>query len=116
MKSPTAHLQELEQNIKSANILLESMPSGEIKADIDHLKIKAFVLLIHAALETYFEELGISAVKAARIKLKKGTISASLVSLITTSVLAEINEKSKKSKKRGKSVIILTPKTVNSKP
>ena len=97
MKYPTSHHELLKENLKKAKLILRGVPQNELKTDMHELKTKAFVLLTHAAFETYFEQLGSDAVRASRKALKKGKISASLVALVVNCVANEISEKSKKS-------------------
>lgn len=96
MKHPTKHLSELNDNLRRANKILNRVPANELKTDVHELKARAYVLLVHAAFEAYFEQLGLEAVKASRKTLKNGKISFSLVALITSCVAAEVSEKGKK--------------------
>ena len=75
------------------------------KTPLQHLKLKSYILLCHAIVEEYIEDLGYDVARKARAMFKNdGVISKSLVSLVASGVMEE--KKSSKSKyKIGKDLV-----------
>lgn len=97
MKSPTEHLSALRKSIKQARTIVSRVPAERSETDLHHLKVQAFIMLTHAALEEYLENLGRSvAIEARRSFSKDGQITHSLVSLVASKLIDDLPEKSKK--------------------
>ncbi|MFK0382950.1 HEPN domain-containing protein [Agrobacterium sp. NPDC090273] len=66
------------------------------ETDLQHLKLQAYILLCHSALEQYLEELGLAAAQKARARFTNdGTITRTLVALISSKLVDDLPEKSK---------------------
>lgn len=95
MQSPTKLLASCRANVDAARQLVDDVPKDGCETDLDHLKLRSFVLLAHSVIEEYVEELALEVAKEARSKFKKeGKISKALVALIASRVLDEFKEKS----------------------
>lgn len=66
------------------------------QTDLQHLKLQAYILLCHAALEQYVEDLGTAAALTARTQFSKsGVITKTLVALISSKLVGDLSEKNK---------------------
>lgn len=97
MKSPTVHFRKMRKNLAHARKIVSRVDPTECKTPLQHLKLKSYILLCHAVIEEYIEDLGYDvAIKARQMFKSKGLICKSLVSLVASGVMDEIkNNKSK---------------------
>lgn len=66
------------------------------QTDLQHLKLQSYILLCHAALEQYVEDLGLdAALKSREIFSSTGILTKTLVALISSKLVNELSEKSK---------------------
>ena len=80
MKSPTTHYRLLVNSLKKARLIIRGVNKLGCTTDLQHLKLQAYILLCHAALEQYIEDLALSAAKSARdIYVKKGVVTKTLL-------------------------------------
>ena len=105
MKSPTSHLKKMKRNLVHARKIVSRVDPAECRTPIQHLKLKSYILLCHAIIEEYIEDLGYDvAIRARKMFKSKGLICRSLVSLVASGVMDEI--KSDRSKhKVGKDLV-----------
>lgn len=97
MKSPSDHYKKMTRNLTHARKIVQRVDKNECKSDLQHLKLRSYVLLCHAVIEEYIEDLGLDiALKSRRSYMEDGSISKSLVSLVTAKVLEEIKDKKAK--------------------
>lgn len=68
MKSPTPHYRLLSNSLKKAKLITGGINKLGCDTDLQHLKLQAYILLCHAALEQYIEDLALAAAQAARSK------------------------------------------------
>lgn len=96
MKSPTPHYRALIGSLRKAKLITGGVNKLGCETDLQHLKLQAYILLCHSALEQYIEELGLAAAEAARVKYRgSGVITKTLVSLISSKLIDDLPEKSK---------------------
>lgn len=96
MKSPTSHYRALASALRKAKLITGGINKLGCETDLQHLKLQAYILLCHSALEQYIEELGLSAAQTAReIYAKSGVITKTLVALISSKLIDDLPEKSK---------------------
>jgi RiboL-PSP-HEPN len=96
MRSPTPHYRTLCKSLKKARLIVNGINELECETDLQHLKLQAYILLCHSALEQYIEELGLSAAIAARKAfVDSGVITKTLVALISSKLIDDISEKGK---------------------
>jgi hypothetical protein len=97
MKSPTSHFKKMKKNLAHARKIVSRVDPAECKTPLQHLKLKSYILLCHAIIEEYIEDLGYDVAMQARQMFKnKGLICKTLVSLVASGVMDEIkNNKSK---------------------
>ncbi|MED5524627.1 MAG: HEPN domain-containing protein [Pseudomonadota bacterium] len=96
MKSPTPHYRDLVSALKKAKLITGGIDRLGCQTDLQHLKLQSYILLCHSALEQYLEELGLSAAKKARsIFTSSGTITKTLVALISSKIVDDLPDKSK---------------------
>lgn len=96
MRSPTNHYVKLKTHIAHARKILRSVDRDECRNDLQHLKLRSFVLLVHSIVEEFIEDLGLDvALQARRLFCDDGVITKALVALVTSQVLVEVKEKSK---------------------
>ena len=93
----TEHLEKLDADILSARKITSKIPPNECKTELQGLCLQSFIFLSHAAIEAYFETLGTYAAKKAVNEFNTtGTITKSLVGLVSSKILDDISEKAKK--------------------
>lgn len=98
MIHPTKEYDQLCKDVASAKKLLSKVKNDDVPSkEVDQLKAKAFVLLAHAALEAYIEDVSLEAAKHARKRFKKGAVCRSLIALVASCVSFEVREKTRKS-------------------
>jgi len=96
MKSPTLHHRALVSSLRKAKLITGGINELGCETNLQHLKLQAYILLCHSALEQYIEDLGLSAAKAARTTYaNSGIITKTLVALISSKLIDELPEKSK---------------------
>lgn len=96
MKSPTPHYRALLRSVNKAKLITRGVNKLGCETDLQHLKLQSYILLCHSALEQYIEDLGLSAAQAARtIFARSGTITRTLVALISSKLIHDLPEKSK---------------------
>lgn len=96
MKSPTQHYRALISSLKKARLITGGVNKLGCDTDLQHLKLQAYILLCHAALEQYIEDLALAAARAARNKYTgSGIITKTLVALISSKLVDDMSEKSK---------------------
>ncbi|MHA3902814.1 HEPN domain-containing protein [Castellaniella sp. WN] len=94
MKSPTIHYRELLRSLKKARLITRGVDDLGCNTDLQHLKLQAYILLCHAALEQYIEELAFSAAKEARARYaRSGIITKTLVALISSKLVDDVSTK-----------------------
>lgn len=96
MQSPTSHYVALKANVDHARKLVKGVDPLSCSSDLQHLKLRSYVLLCHSIIEEYVENLGRDVALEARKKFKSGSITKALVALVASRVLDEIKEKSRK--------------------
>ena len=90
MLSPTAHYQKLLGNIKHARKIVTRVDNEQCRNDLQHLKLRSYVLLCHSIVEEFIEDLGLEvALEARRLFANDGVITRALVALVTSQVLFE---------------------------
>jgi len=83
--TPTEFYQTLRKAVRQAEALLWGVPEHGSITKLHHIRVQSFVLMTHAAIEQYLEELGEAAALKARKRYKeKGHISKTLLALITS--------------------------------
>ncbi|MEO0032510.1 MAG: hypothetical protein RIS94_2268 [Pseudomonadota bacterium] len=96
MKSPTPHYRSLIGSLKKAKLITRGINRYGCETDLQHLKLQAYILLCHSALEQYIEDLGLSAAQEARSRyVSSGIITKTLVALISSKLMDDISEKSR---------------------
>lgn len=96
MKSPTSHYRYLVASLKKAKLITGGINKLGCETDLQHLKLQAYILLCHSALEQYIEDLGLAAAQEARSNYaKSGVITKTLVALISSKLVDDLTEKSK---------------------
>lgn len=96
MRSPTPHYRSLNSSLKKAKLITGGINKLGCDTDLQHLKLQAYILLCHAALEQYIEDLALAAAQAARKKyVGSGVITKTLVALISSKLVDDISTKSK---------------------
>jgi hypothetical protein len=96
MQSPTDHYSKLKAHIAHARKILRNVDRKECRNDLQHLKLRSYVLLSHSIVEEFIEDLGLEvALNARRIFCDDGIITKALVALVTSQVLSDVKEKSK---------------------
>lgn len=96
MNSPTPHYRNLVRAIKKAKLLTGGINKLGCETDLQHLKLQGYILLCHSALEQYIEELGLAAAQEARSTFAAtGTITKTLVALISSKLVDELSDKSR---------------------
>jgi len=96
MRSPTPHYRALVGSLKKAKLITGGINKLGCETDLQHLKLQAYILLCHSALEQYIEELGLSAAQAARATYaNSGIITKTLVALISSKLIDDLPDKSK---------------------
>lgn len=96
MKSPTPHFHALKRSLRKAKLITGGVNKLGCETDLQHLKLQSYILLCHSALEQYIEELCLSAAMSARAKFTNyGTITKTLVALISAKLVDDLPEKSK---------------------
>ena len=97
MNSPTQHYVKLRESLKKAEVITRGIDRRECKTELQHLKLQAYVLLCHSALEEYIEDLGLSVAQQARsLFSNSGLITRALVALISSRLVDELSEKGKR--------------------
>ncbi|MBJ7442645.1 MAG: hypothetical protein JHD35_26985 [Sphingopyxis sp.] len=96
MKFPTPHYRKLVASLRKAKLITGGINKLGCQTDLQHLKLQSYILLCHAALEQYIEELGLSAAQTARSTYaNSGVITKTLVALISSKLVNDLPEKSK---------------------
>ena len=99
MESPTPYYLKMLENLTHARKIVHRVDPGECGSDLQHLKLRSYVLLCHSVIEEYIEDLGLGIAMASRKRfLDDGIISKSLVGLVTAKVLDEVKRERAKSK------------------
>lgn len=92
-----SHLTVLDDNLKSASKIVSKVPPHGCNTELQELCLKAYILLSHAALEVYFEDACLNAATEAVGKYKNsGTITKSLLGLVSSKVLRDVRTKNAK--------------------
>lgn len=82
MRETSPNFTELQIAFASARSLINDLPMHDIKTNEQQLKLKSFVILCHAALEEYLEDLSVWVLKRSRsIFQETGVIPQPLLSL-----------------------------------
>ncbi len=82
MRETSPKFHELQFAFASAKALIKDLPPHDIRTDDQQLRLRSFVLVCHAALEEYLEDLSIWVLKQSRsIFLETGVIPQPLLSL-----------------------------------
>lgn len=90
MTGYTPHYEGLKKGLSHAEKVVGGVYPYGCKTDLQHLKLQSFILLAHAVIEQYLEELCLEVARDARtIFVREGVITKALVGLITSQVLAE---------------------------
>lgn len=93
MKSPTEPYKKLRKALRDLKPLLARMPLHECRTQLHHLKVQSFVVLAHAAFEDYLEDLSRACSDSAIDRINTaGTITRTLVCMIASEVVAQIDE------------------------
>lgn len=93
MDSPTPHFTKMLGNLKHARKIVYRVDPAGCKNDLQHLKLRSYVMLCHSVVEEYIEDLGLDvALKARRILIEEGQITKALVALVTAGVLDEARQ------------------------
>lgn len=96
MRSPTPQLKQLRKSFKKAKLITRGINKIGCQNDFQHLKLQSYILLCHSALEEYIEDLGMAAALAARTQYSSnGTITKTLVALISAKLVNDISDKKK---------------------
>lgn len=96
MDSPTPHYSKLRAHVDHARKIVTRVDPDQCKSDLQHLKLRSYVLLCHSIVEEFVEDLGLSvALEARKLFADEGVITRSLVALVTSQVLNEVKEKSR---------------------
>lgn len=96
MKSPTKHYRSLVNSLKKAKLITKGVNKLGCDNDLQHLKLQAYILLCHGALEQYLEDLALSAAESARNNfIQNGSITKTLLALISSKLIDDLPEKSK---------------------
>lgn len=96
MKSPTPHYRLLIKSLKKARLITRGVNKLGCDTDLQHLKLQAYMLLSHAALEQYIEDLALDAARKARTRYTAdGIITKTLLALISSKLVDDMTEKSK---------------------
>lgn len=96
MKSPTPQYRTLVSSLRKAKLITGGINKLGCETDLQHLKLQAYILLCHSALEQYIEDLGLAAAQEARSRYaKNGIITKTLVALISSKLIDEISEKTR---------------------
>tara|TARA_B100000678_G_scaffold243730_1_gene215491 strand:+ start:1695 stop:2339 length:645 start_codon:yes stop_codon:yes gene_type:complete len=102
---PTEHYIKLEKHIAHARTIVRGVDLHECKTDLQHLKLQSYILLTHAVIEQYVEDLCLEIAKEARSRFsKKNVITQALVGLIAAQVLSE-KSSGRASKKIGSELV-----------
>lgn len=92
-----SHVTALDDNLKSAAKIAAKVPLHGCNTELQELCLKAYILLSHAALEVYFEDTCLHAANEAVNKYKNaGSITKSLLGLVSSKVLRDVRTKSAK--------------------
>lgn len=101
MTDYTPHYENLRKGLLHAEKVVGGVYPYGCRTDLQHLKLQSFILLAHAVIEQYLEDLCLEVARDARtIFVNDGIITKALVGLITSQVLAE-KSSGKGSKKIG---------------
>lgn len=96
MKSPTPHYRALTASLRKARLITGGINKLGCETELQHLKLQSYVMLCHAALEQYIEDLGLSAAQTARqIYSNSGVITKTLVALISSKLIDDLPVKGK---------------------
>jgi hypothetical protein len=96
MKSPTPHYRALVSSLRKAKLITRGINKLGCDNDLQHLKLQAYILLCHGALEQYIEDLALSAAFTARSSFtQNGTITKTLLALISSRLIEDLTDKSK---------------------
>lgn len=97
MNHPTKQLRQLKKSIQQARRIVAGVPPLACSTPLQHLKLQAFVMLSHSALEDYLEQLGREVVREARRRFNsQGRITHTLVALVTAKAIVDLNDKASK--------------------
>ncbi|MGO4315153.1 MULTISPECIES: HEPN domain-containing protein [Agrobacterium] len=96
MKSPTQYYSNLKKSLRAARKITGGINKLGCETELQHLKLQSYILLCHAALEQYIEDLGLAAALSARTTFaSEGIITKTLVALISSKLVDEVSVKSK---------------------
>lgn len=99
MTSPSTHFKALKASLAGIRPITNNVNKLFCETPVQHLKVRSFILLSHAALEEYLENAALDiALKARTLYKSKGYITKALVGLISSGVLEEINAGKQKKK------------------
>ena len=102
MKSPSKYFRELERSIRSTRAIASSVNPLFCNTKLDELKVKSYILLSHAAIEQYLEDLSFDvALNARNLFVKNGYITKCLIGLISSGILDEVSDGKGKKKISG---------------
>lgn len=90
MDHPTPHYVKLEKHVAHARAIVRGVDRHECKTDLQHLKLQSYILLTHAVIEQYVEDLCLDIAKEARSRfVRESVITKALVGLVAAQVLFE---------------------------
>ncbi|GAB5459182.1 MAG: hypothetical protein Hens3KO_22120 [Henriciella sp.] len=93
---PSQLLTKLRADIEVAKGIVSRVPETECKTNLQGLSLQSFILLVHAAFESYLEQTALNAIIRATDKFKNnGEITKTLVALLVSNSFDELSEKSK---------------------
>jgi len=94
MRSPTPYLRELRRSLKKAEMLVSGVDPNDAKTVLQNLKLRGYILLSHAVIEEYLENLTSNvALEARTIYKKNGILTHALVSLISSKLIVDVHPK-----------------------
>lgn len=97
MRTPTKHLRALRKALQQAEEIVQGVDKNlPAKTDLERLKIRSYVLLTHAAIEEYIETLALDVAQESRRRFtKNGTITHTLIALISSKLIDEVGTRSR---------------------
>jgi hypothetical protein len=94
---PASHLAQLDADILSARKIVSRVPLNECVTELQGLCLQSFIFLTHAAIEAYFEAVGIYAARRAIDRYNnEGVITKALVGLVSSKILDDIGDRARK--------------------
>src|SRR5688500_6106137 len=99
MRHPTPHIRRLRRVLSDLSPLISRVNPLICDSPLQVLKVRSYILLSHAALEEYLEELVLDvAVKSRQLFKEKGYITKALVGMISSGLIEEIADGKAKKK------------------